>query len=123
MKPSTFLAALSLATLPFTALAHENHGQPVHGGVVAEAGEAQFELVAQGDKAVIHVSQHGTPLSTAGATGKLTLLVGTSKTDVDLKPAGNNRLEGQTRLPAGAKALITIQLQGKKPLSARTAIK
>ena len=40
-----FLAA-ACAAQPLSA--HEGHGQAVHGGTVAEAGQAQFEIVAEG---------------------------------------------------------------------------
>ncbi|MBL8426109.1 MAG: hypothetical protein JNM16_01445 [Dechloromonas sp.] len=54
-----------------------------------------------------------------GATGKLTVLSGTNKQDIQLKPAGGNRLEGAGSYAAGAKLLLQVQLLGKKPLQAR----
>lgn len=114
-------ATLLALTLQAPAQAHENHGQPMYGGVVAEAVEAQFELVPQGNKAVVYVTQHGVPQSTTGASGKLTVLSGANKTEAELKPAGQNRMEAALAVPPGAKALITIQLLGKKPLTGRAA--
>lgn len=102
-----------------TTLAHAEHGQPQFGGVVAEAGEAQFEVVGRDGKLVVHVTNHGAPLDTVGASGKLTVLTGTSKQDIQLKPAGGNRLEGAGSYAAGAKLLLQVQLPGKKPLQAR----
>jgi hypothetical protein len=37
------LSALLTAT---SAIAHEMHGKAMHGGIVAEAGHAQFEIVS-----------------------------------------------------------------------------
>lgn len=114
------ITALLLAlSLPTAAMAHAEHGQPQFGGVVAEAGEAQFEIVSKDGKLVVHVTNHGAPLDTVGATGKLTVLTGTSKQDIQLKPAGGNRLEGAGSYAAGAKLLLQVQLPGKKPLQAR----
>ena len=112
-------ALLCALSLPTAALAHAEHGQPQFGGVVAEAGEAQFEVVGRDGKLVVHVTNHGAPLDTVGATGKLTVLSGTSKQDIQLKPAGGNRLEGAGSYAAGAKLLLQVQLPGKKPLQAR----
>ena len=114
MPPSAF-AGRYFSSL----LAHAEHGQPQFGGVVAEAGEAQFEVVGRDGKLVVHVTNHGAPLDTVGATGKLTVLSGTSKQDIQLKPAGGNRLEGAGSYAAGAKLLLQVQLPGKKPLQAR----
>jgi hypothetical protein len=43
----TLLLALALSAYGNVALAHAEHGQPQHGGVVAEAGEMQFEVVGK----------------------------------------------------------------------------
>ena len=112
-------ALLCALSLPTAALAHAEHGQPQFGGVVAEAGEAQFEVVGRDGKLVVHVTNHGAPLDTVGATGKLTVLSGANKQDIQLKPAGGNRLEGAGSYAAGAKLLLQVQLPGKKPLQAR----
>ncbi len=114
------ITALLLAlSLPTAAMAHAEHGQPQFGGVVAEAGEAQFEVVGKDGRLVVHVTNHGAPLDTVGATGKLTVLSGANKQDIQLKPAGGNRLEGAGSYAAGAKLLLQVQLPGKKPLQAR----
>lgn len=112
-------ALLCALSLPTAALAHAEHGHPQFGGVVAEAGEAQFEIVGKDGKLVVHVTNHGAPLDTVGATGKLTVLSGANKQDIQLKPAGGNRLEGAGSYAAGAKLLLQVQLLGKKPLQAR----
>jgi len=119
----TLLLALALSAYGNTALAHAEHGQPQHGGVVAEAGEMQFEVVSKDGLLTVYLSNHGNPVSAAGATGKLTALVGTAKSEFDLKAAGDNRLQGAANIPAGAKLLITVQWPGKKPLQARVVMR
>ncbi|WP_371322700.1 hypothetical protein VX159_09755 [Dechloromonas sp. ZY10] len=120
----TVVAALLALNLPLRdAHAHAEHGQAQFGGVVAEAGEAQFEIVGKDGKITVHVSDHGKPVATAGASGKLSILAGAEKSDVELKPAGDNRLSGQGAYVAGAKLLLQVQLPGKKPLQARTVAK
>ncbi len=120
----TVAATLIALSLPLRhAHAHTEHGQPQFGGVVAEAGEVQFELVGKDGRITVHVTDHGMPVATAGASGKLNILAGAAKSDVELKPAGDNRLEGQGAYVAGAKLLLQVQLPGKKPLQARTVAK
>lgn len=120
MKKRIILAALCLLQLSSApAWAHAEHGKPQHGGVVAEAGEAQFEIVGQGKTIVVYATNHGAPVDTAGAKGKLTLLDGTAKTEVPLLPAGANRLEGASSLPHAAKLLILVEWPGRKPVQGR----
>lgn len=56
------------------------HGdKPKHGGIVRAASDLSFEMVNKDHATVIYVEDHGEKLSTAGATGKLTLLNGAEK--------------------------------------------
>jgi hypothetical protein len=114
------MLAASIHSTP--ALAHAEHGKAQYGGVVAEAGDAQFELVGNAGKLVVHVSNHGTPVPTAGATGKLTVLEGSNKRELVLSPAGDNRLEVAGSVAKGARVLISIQLSGQKALKARAVM-
>jgi hypothetical protein len=103
-------------------LSHE--GEPHHGGVVAEAKDLSFELVNQNGNAVIYILDHGQPVDTAKASGKLTVLNGSEKTEADLQPAGENRLTstGKVTLGKGAKAIASLTL-GEMKVSVRFAVK
>lgn len=118
---SVFCLSALLTAAPV--MAHEDHGKPMHGGIVAEAGHAQFEIVTQGGELVVHVTNHGDPVATANAVGKLSVLAGSAKQDIELKPAGQNLMKGSGSLPAGAKLLISVTWPGKKPLQARAVVK
>lgn len=116
----TVASAVLALSLPWAEVqAHADHGKPQFGGIVAEAGEAQFEIVGREGRVIVHATHHGAPLDTAGASGKLTVLSGTSRSEVDLRPAGGNRLEGTGSYAAGAKLLLQVQWPGRKPLQAR----
>lgn len=122
MTPKTLLTVGSLLlalAAPFAAEAHLDHGKPQYGGVVAEAGQAQFEIVGKDGKVTVHATQHGAPVATAGASGKLTVLAGTAKSEIALKAAGDNQLKGDGAVPAGAKLLLSVQMPGGKTLQAR----
>jgi hypothetical protein len=120
LLPTLGLCTL-LAALP--ASAHEDHGKSMHGGIVAEAGHAQFEIVGKDGMLTVHVSNHGAPVATSGAAGKLRVLSGASKREIALQPAGDNKLQGQGSLAAGDKLLLDVTWPGQKPLQARTVVK
>ena len=76
-------AALALAAVATTAAhAAGDHGaghdhKPQHGGIVAEANDMDYELVAKPDTITLHLRDHGKPAKTEGVSAKLTLLNGT----------------------------------------------
>ena len=96
MKTQSLLAsiALALAGSAFAAGEH-NHAhehKPLHGGVVVEVKDMDFELVANATAVKLYLRDHGKPADVSKASAKLTLLAGTEKQEVELKPAGD-RLE------------------------------
>lgn len=102
------------------------HGEkPRHGGVVAEAKDLNFELVNRGGKAVIYILDHGQPFSTAKASGKLTVLNGTERTEAELQPAGDNTLVSATEVPLnkGAKVAASLTLAGGNNVGVRFLVK
>jgi hypothetical protein len=128
MKQSipALLASLLLATtVPAAAHGDAHDHKPQHGGLVVEASDMDWELVAKPERIVLHVRDHGKKASTAGASGKLTLLVGKDKAEALLKPAGDDRLEaeGPFKLGPGTKIVATVQLAGKKPANVRFSLK
>ena len=104
------------------ALAHTD--KPRHGGVVQASGDLSFELVSKGHVATIYVEDHGKPFATTGMSGKLTVLNGAEKSEAELKPAGDNRLEAQgVKLVKGSKAVASLTTPKKKTVSVRFAVK
>lgn len=115
--------AVTLATSP-SVWAHGEKAK--HGGIVQESSNGvSLELVARDGKATIYVEDHGKPVSTVGASGKLTVLNGTEKSEVPLEPAGENTLvsKGDAKLSGGAKAIAAIKLADKKVMNVRFAVK
>lgn len=127
MKLETLLsaAALALASHAYAADEHSHGAKPLHGGIVTEASDIEFELVAKADAITLYVRDHGKGVATQGATGKLTVLTGADKADGALTPAGDNKLEakGSFKLGPGTKLVATVNLQGKKPINMRFALK
>lgn len=124
MKELMALVAMTVAVAASgTALAHGD--KPKHGGVVSTASDLSFELVNKGGNATIFVEDHGKKLSTAGATGKLTVLNGAEKTEVPLEPAGENTMvtKGEAKFGQGAKAIASMTFADKKTVNVRFAVK
>lgn len=122
MKKLMALVAMTMA-LSGNALAHGD--KPKHGGLVSTANDISFELVNKDGKATVYVNDHGKPVDTTGATGKLTVLNGTDKTEVALEPAGSNTLatKEDAKLAKGSKAIATITFADKKAVNARFSVK
>jgi hypothetical protein len=118
MKQLTLVAAFALC-LTGSAIAADKHDHghehaPRHGGIVVEVRDMDYELVAKPDLLQLHLRDHGKPVDVIKATAKLTLLSGTEKQDVELKPA-DNRLEakGNFKVTTGTKVVAQIQMAGK----------
>lgn len=104
---------------------HGDHHHPQYGGVVTEVKETQYELVAKADSIAVYVDDHGKKVDTKGASAKVTLLNGGEKTEANLVPAGENKLEakGNFRVEKGTKVVAVVSLAGKPAQSVRFVVK
>lgn len=126
MQLSAAFAAVLIA-MASHAHAADGHGHahaPVHGGILAESGPTEYELVAKPDAITLHAREKGKPVNVQGARAKLTILSSTEQAVVDLKPS-NDRLQaaGSFKVAPGTKIVATVELQGRKPANLRFAIK
>jgi hypothetical protein len=103
---------------------HSHEHRPVHGGVVMEVKDIDYELVAKPTVVQLHLRDHGKPTDISKASAKLTLLTGTDKQVVELKPAGN-KLEatGSFKVGPGTKAVVVVDVAGRPPATARFTLK
>ena len=114
------MGAVALGTSP----AFGHGAKPQHGGIVVSANDLSYELVAEGTGATIYVVDHEKPADTSGMGGKLTVLNGSNKSEVDLKPAGGNKLEAKpVRLDKGAKAVASLAGADGKVMTVRFSLK
>lgn len=125
---TTLLAGIALA-FGTAAYAAGDHGaghdhKPLHGGVVVEASDMDFELVAAAGAISLYIRDHGKPARIEGASAKLTLLNGKDKTEFQLLPAGDRlQAQGDFKAGPGTKAVAAVALPGKKPVNVRFALK
>ena len=123
MKKFVGLLLLSASALSMDAMAH-GAAKPQHGGIVAAASEVSFELTTTADSATLYLIDHDKPMDTAKLSGKLTVLLGTEKSEADLKPAGDNKLAATSlKLGPGAKVVAVVNGITSKPVTVRFALK
>ena len=116
MKLVQLIAALVLAATG-AAFAAEDHGhatKPLHGGVLVVVKDIEYELVAKPDTLQLHLRDHGKSVDVSKASAKLTLLAGTEKQEVELKPAGEKlEAKGSFKVAAKTKVVAIVSLAGK----------
>ena len=129
MKTNALLATLALALAGSAFAAGDKHDhahehKPLHGGVVVAVKDMDYELVAKPTLIQLHLRDHGKPADVSRASAKLTLLTGTEKQQVELKPVGD-RLEaaGSFKLAAGTKVVAVISGAGPAQSTARFTLK
>lgn len=121
------LLALAQSTVAFAAGEKHDHAhehKPLHGGVVVEVKDIDYELVAKPTAIQLHLRDHGKPADVSKATAKLTLLTGSEKQEVELKPAGD-KLEatGSFKIAPGTKAVALVSQAGKPAGTVRFTLK
>lgn len=125
MKQALSIVVLtSILTLPAIVQAHGDV-EPKHGGVVAIVKDIDYELVTKPDTVTIYIEDHGKSVDTKAATAKITMLTGSQKTEANLTPAGDNKLEAKGKFDAkdGTKVIAIITLAGKPASTVRFEIK
>jgi hypothetical protein len=114
--------ALSAVTLN-TAMAHGTSG-PRHGGIVQVANDVNFELVLEADGATIYLVDHDEPMASKGISGKLTVLNGSDKAEVDVKAIDGNKLRATgVKIAKGAKVVAVLNNVEGKTATVRFRVK
>ena len=128
MRLHTLIATVTLALAGTANAAGEKPSpahtrKPLHGGVVVEGKDMDYELVARPATIQLYLRDHGKAVDLAKASAKLTLLTGTEKQEVELKPVGD-KLEatGSFKVGPGTKAVAVVTVAGK-PATARFSLK
>jgi hypothetical protein len=128
MKTQAFLAAITLALAGSAFAAGDKHDhahehKPLHGGVVVEVKDMDYELVAKPTVIQLYLRDHGKPADVSKASAKVTLLTGTEKQEVELRPAGEKlEANGSFKVGPGTKAVAVVTVAGR-PATVRFAIK
>lgn len=126
LHPLLCAMALSLAGSAYSADDHKHahEHKPLHGGVVVEVKDIDYELVAKPGLIQLHLRDHGKPADVSKASAKLTLLSGSDKQEVELKPAaGKLEAAGSFKLGPGTKVVAVVTIAGKASGTVRFALK
>lgn len=118
MKFPQLIAALAFAATGATSAAenhvHGHEHKPLQGGIVVEVKDMDYELVAKPDFLQLHLRDHGRAVDVSKATAKLTLLSGSEKQEVELKPAdGRLEAKGSFNVSTNTKVIAVVSLEGK----------
>jgi hypothetical protein len=117
--------ALCIAAQPFAHASGVDDHKPRHGGVLTEGKAFDAELVVKADLITIYVSDHGKSLMSNGMKARVTILDGGVKSEAELTPSGEDRLEAKGKFPTakGTKFVAAITPPGKNASSFRFEIK
>lgn len=120
IKPLAIAAILAVSGIAFASGDHTAK----HGGIYVETKALDFEVVAKPDVVQVYVNDHGKPVKLDGAKGKITLLNGSEKTEIDLAPAGDKlEAKGAYKVAKGTKGIVSVTLAGKAAATARFELK
>ncbi len=129
MKTQVFFASIALALCGSAFAAGDHHSagddhKPMHGGVVTATKVMDYELVAEPTMIQLYLRDHGKAADVSKATAKITLLTGTEKQEVELKPVGD-KLEatGTFKVGPGTKVVAVVTIAGKPAGTVRFALK
>lgn len=113
----TTIIALATATIALAASEKHDHAhehKPMHGGVVVEVKDMDYELVAEPAVIRLYLRDHGKAVDMTKARAKITLLTGTVKQEVELKPTGDTlEATGTFKVGPGTKAVAVVTVNGK----------
>jgi hypothetical protein len=116
------IASLALGNMAWAGPGDATH-KPMQGGVLATVKDVDYELVASATALRLYVRDHGKPVDVSKATAKLTLLTGSEKQEVELKPSGDKlEANGTFKVLVGTKVVAVISF-GAKQATARFVIK
>jgi hypothetical protein len=109
------VAILAVAVLTGPQLAHAQggHTHAHHGGQAQKIGRYEAELVVRGADMTLHLlDERDRPVGASGFTAMATVLArGNEQRQVELRPAGDNRLAGRVDFPVEGRFRATIALR------------
>ncbi|MDI9234555.1 hypothetical protein [Limnohabitans lacus] len=93
---------------------HGHEDKTLHGGLVTEIKNVDYELVAKPDVLQLYLRDHGNPFDVSKATAKVTLLSGSYKHEVELKSSSDKlEAQGSFKVTPGTKVVAQVSLAGK----------
>jgi hypothetical protein len=119
------LLAVSLGGLMLSGPAAAHEGQGPHGGIQVDAGDKHVELVVEGPKLAVYVTNRDdAAVAIAGATGRAVVQDGGRTATVALAPAEGDRLVGTAEAPIGkgARVVTSLTIAGQ-PVQARFVVR
>lgn len=102
-------------------LGHEH--KQLHGGIVSEVKDVDYELVAKPEQIQLFARDYGKPADISKGSAKLTVLSGRQKQEINLLPGGERFLAKETfALTSNTKAVEQVS-QGGPAVTVRFVLK
>lgn len=112
MKLAVITLAMTLTVCSAAGAAPGHSHQGPNGGTMVDVQGGHAEVSNTPTEIVLRLSdEKGAPVTSAGATGKATVLSGGKTSNVDLKPVGDDKLTGSLAKPlaAGDKVVVSAK--------------
>lgn len=124
IKHTLLAAVLGLGSLTLnTAYAH-GAAAARHGGIVQVVNDVNFELVIDAEGATIYLVDHDEDMPSKGISGKLTVLVGAQKSEVEVKATEGNKLRATgVKISSGGKVVAVLNNVEGKTATVRFTVK
>lgn len=123
-KQLLIAALLGIGTLTTNVAMAHGSAAPRHGGIVQEVNDVNFELVVEADGATIYLVDHDDDMPSKGISGKLTVLNGAQKSELDIKAADGNKLRATgVKIAKGAKLVALLNNVEGKTVTVRFTVK
>ena len=97
---------------------HGHVHKPLHGGIVTEVKDMDFELVAKSDSIQLYLRDHGKAVDVSKASAKVTLLSGSQTQEVNLQADGDKlAAKGSFSISPGTKVVAQVSYAGKATIA------
>jgi hypothetical protein len=120
---TALVGAVLVSLLLVTVASAHGEAKPRFGGIVKEAQEISFELVAGASGgAQVYMDDHGGLMSTTGITGKLTVIGKSGRQEAPLVADGKKLVAAGVNPGKGDRVVVLVVLPSKQAISVRYAI-
>lgn len=110
------ISALALVLLSTVAMAQHKHGaKGPNGGAMEDVAGVHAELIATGNKVTFNVlDEDNKPIKTTGFSGSALVVSGADRETIQLTPASDSALTGETKKPVAKGSSVTLILKTDK---------
>lgn len=124
LRAASLAATLTLLSTPAWCGGNHAH-KPAHAGVAIQSAGLNLELVAKSDLLTLYVTDHGKPVAVTGGHASATIYSSSGKTEITLRPTGENKLtaNGDFKTGLGVRVAVVLNLPNKGEIKGNFRLK